>query len=81
MTLFLNCSAGRKSFGRVNRFYGDGLNKLEPRDVEDMPCPTMPEITEVEAEAIARSLLEAETMTPTHRLAAIDELAFRYFNA
>ena len=38
MTLFLNSSHSRMAFEHVNRFYGDGLNKMEPKDVEAMPC-------------------------------------------
>lgn len=37
--IYLNSSKGLESFGRVNRFYGNGLNKLEPKDVEQMHCP------------------------------------------
>lgn len=37
--VYLNSSEGLKSFGGVNRFYGNGLNKLEPKDVEQMGCP------------------------------------------
>ena len=29
------------AFGDVNRFYGNGLNKLEPKDVEQMACPDL----------------------------------------
>ena len=29
------------AFGDVNRFYGNGLNKLEPKDVEQMACPNL----------------------------------------
>ena len=36
---YLNSSEGLKSFCGVNRFYGNGLNKLEPKDVEQMGCP------------------------------------------
>ena len=32
MTLFRNGSGGRRAFSQVNRSYGDGLNKLEPKD-------------------------------------------------
>jgi adenine-specific DNA-methyltransferase len=80
MTLFLNCSAGRKSFARVNRFYGDGLNKLEPKDVESMPCPDMPELTEREAENITSSLIQAECMTQTQQRRTLDQLAAQYLN-
>ncbi|MGB8356076.1 MAG: N-6 DNA methylase, partial [Chthoniobacteraceae bacterium] len=39
LTLFLNSSWGRQAFAQVNRYYGGGLNKLEPKDVEALPCP------------------------------------------
>src|SRR5439155_17012034 len=56
MTLFLNSSGGRRSFSQLNRFYGDGLNKLEPKDVEDMPCPMMPKSSPTEVKEIIRNL-------------------------
>lgn len=37
--IYLNSSKGLESFHSVNRFYGNGLNKLEPKDVEQMHCP------------------------------------------
>jgi len=80
MTLFLNSSGGRSAFSQVNRFYGDGLNKLEPKDVEDMPCPTMPGLSAAEAEELARKLAELEKLPPDKRTAEIDELATRYFD-
>jgi adenine-specific DNA-methyltransferase len=45
-TLFLNSKFGKTAFSQVNRFYGNGLNKLEPKDVEAMPCPVLSELTE-----------------------------------
>lgn len=30
-----------EAFGGVNRIYGNGLNKLEPKDVEQMACPNL----------------------------------------
>ena len=80
LTLFLNSSLGRESFSQVNRFYGDGLNKLEPKDVEDMPCPMMPKLSRAEANALTRKLAELETLLLTERTARIDELALRYFD-
>jgi len=81
MTLFLNSSGGRRAFSQVNRFYGDGLNKLEPKDVEDMPCPEMPILTRTEAVELIRKLAELEKQPTDERLARIDEVAVRYFNA
>ena len=80
MTLFLNSSLGRESFSQVNRFYGDGLNKLEPKDVEDMPCPVMPKLSRAEANELTRKLAEIEKLTLDERTVAIDELAKRFFD-
>lgn len=80
MTLFLNSSLGRESFSQVNRFYGDGLNKLEPRDVEDMPCPVMPKLNRAEANELTCKLAELEALALNERTAQIDELATRYFD-
>jgi len=80
MTLFLNSSLGRESFSRVNRFYGDGLNKLEPKDVEDMPCPVMPKLNRPEANELTGKLAELEALTLNERTARIDELAKDYFD-
>ncbi|MEK7677414.1 MAG: N-6 DNA methylase [Verrucomicrobiota bacterium] len=81
MTLFLNSSDGRRAFSQVNRFYGDGLNKLEPKDVEDMPCPVMPKLSQTEAGVLTRKLAELEKLPLDKRTARIDELAARYFAA
>ncbi|MGA9777330.1 MAG: N-6 DNA methylase [Limisphaerales bacterium] len=81
MTLFLNSSGGRRAFSQVNRFYGDGLNKLEPKDVEDMPCPEMPMFSRAEAVELIRKLTELEKLSADERVARIDEVAARYFNA
>jgi len=79
LTLFLNSSLGREAFSQVNRFYGDGLNKLEPKDVEDMPCPVMPKLDRTEAKEIVRQLTELEKLSPHERTAFVDELATCYF--
>ena len=80
MTLFLNSSGGRCSFSQVNRFYGDGLNKLEPKDVEDMPCPAMPKLSQHEAKELVRNLTTMEKLSPAEQKANIDELAESYFD-
>ena len=80
MTLFLNSSLGRQSFSQVNRFYGDGLNKLEPKDVEDMPCPVMRKLSRAEANELTRKFAELEKLPLDERTAGIDELAMRYFD-
>jgi len=81
MTLFLNSSDGRQAFSQVNRFYGDGLNKLEPKDVEDMPCPMAPSLDQTKAAELTRKLADFEKLPPEKRMADIDELAARYFAA
>ncbi len=80
MTLFLNSSGGRRAFSQVNRFYGDGLNKLEPKDVEDMPCPVMQTLSRAEANELTRKLAELEKLPLDERTAGIDELALDYFD-
>ncbi len=79
MTLFLNSSLGRESFSQVNRFYGDGLNKLEPKDVEDMPCPIMPKLSRAETKKIVRRLTELEKLSLSERKVFVDGLAACYF--
>jgi adenine-specific DNA-methyltransferase len=81
MTLFLNSSDGRRAFRQVNRFYGDGLNKLEPKDVEDMPCPVMPKLGRTEAAELICKLTVLEKLPLEKRTAHIDELAAHYFAA
>jgi len=80
LTLFLNSSLGRESFSQVNRFYGDGLNKLEPRDVEAMPCPVLSKLNRMEADELTCKLTEMETLPLNERTAQIDKLATRYFD-
>jgi adenine-specific DNA-methyltransferase len=79
MTLFLNSSGGSCSFSQVNRFYGDGLNKLEPKDVEEMPCPAMTKLSQKEAAELVGKLAALEKLSPPEQLAGIDELAASYF--
>ncbi len=81
MTLFLNSSAGRRAFCQVNRFYGDGLNKLEPKDVEAMPCPVMPEVSRRDINPLIRELAELERLPRDQRTAGVDKLAARYFRS
>jgi adenine-specific DNA-methyltransferase len=81
MTLFLNSSLGKQSFSQVNRYYGDGLNKLEPKDVEDMPCPVMPTLSPAESQELIRTLADLEKLTHVERMPRIDELAAHYLGA
>lgn len=75
MTLFLNSSPGREAFFAVNRFYGDGLNKLEPKDVEAMPCPELPDLRLADANKLVRRLAEFRKLDDHRRQTAIDDLA------
>ena len=74
MTLYLNSSLGRRAFAEVNRFYGDGLNKLEPKDVEAMPCPPMPALSESDSIHLEMTLSSLEKLCADERLSHIDEL-------
>lgn len=75
LVLFLNSSWGRIAFSQVNRFYGDGLNKLEPKDVEDMPCPVLPAQTAEAAKALEKRLIELEQLPEDTRLPIFNAMA------
>lgn len=74
MTLFLNSSYGKTAFGQVNRFYGNGLNKLEPKDVEAMPCPSFPGLEQAEAKRLHQLMIEFGQYPQAEQLCRIDEL-------
>ncbi len=74
MTLFLNSSLGRESFFQVNRFYGDGLNKLEPKDVEDMPCPDFSARLQLPNKKLRTRLVALEKIPQPDRQREIDRL-------
>ena len=80
MTLFLNSSGGSCSFSQVNRFYGDGLNKLEPKDVEEMPCPAMTKLLPKEAVELVGKLAALEKLSRPEQQAGIDKLATSYLD-
>jgi len=63
----------------VNRFYGDGLNKLEPKDVEEMPCPVMPKLNQAEAREIIKTLVDLESLGTSERTVRLDKIAAQYF--
>jgi len=67
LVLFLNSSWGRIAFSQVNRFYGDGLNKLEPKDVEAMPCPVLPTQSAEQAKQLTARLIELEQVANDDR--------------
>ncbi len=79
LVLFLNSAGGREAFSQVNRFYGDGLNKLEPKDVEAMPCPEMPTLLCADAERLMRRLEELESLSATARSQELEVLVASYF--
>jgi hypothetical protein len=54
--VYLNSSQGMEAFGGVNRFYGNGLNKLEPKDVEQMACPNLKLVKTKELERITKRI-------------------------
>ena len=74
MTLFLNSSYGKTAFGQVNRFYGNGLNKLEPKDVEAMPCPNFPGCAQTEAKRLRHLMIEIGQYPTVEQQSRIDEL-------
>jgi adenine-specific DNA-methyltransferase len=80
VTLFLNSSWGRDSFAQVNRFYGGGLNKLEPKDVESLPCPELPPCNDSEAKKIVKHLAELELLPPNRRNGKVDALIAGYID-
>jgi adenine-specific DNA-methyltransferase len=81
LVLFLNSSGGREAFAQVNRFYGDGLNKLEPKDVEAMPCPELPTLRRTEAEKLMRRLEQLESLPETERSKEVDALVARFLKS
>lgn len=74
VTLYLNSAWGSAAFSQVNRFYGDGLNKLEPKDVEALPCPEFPSCQERHAQSLIKELITIESLSPEKRSARIDQL-------
>src|SRR5208283_3309688 len=80
VTLFLNSSWGRDSFSQVNRFYGDGLNKLEPKDVESLPCPKLPSCSHDEAKALVKHLAKLEQLPLDERNEQVDVLISSYID-
>jgi hypothetical protein len=63
----------------VNRFYGDGLNKLEPKGVEAMPCPEIPELSERDTTRLLAQLGELDSMQNGLRQTELDSLARQLF--
>ena len=67
MTFFLKSRWGRDAFSKVNRYYGDGLNKLEPKDVESLECPKMPDQSPKMRKNLHDELLRVEDLPPLKR--------------
>jgi adenine-specific DNA-methyltransferase len=80
VTLFLNSSWGRDSFAQVNRFYADGLNKLEPKDVESMPCPKLPLCNHAETKTLVKHLAKLEMLPLDQRNEQVDALIASYID-
>lgn len=80
VTLYLNSSWGGGAFAQVNRFYGDGLNKLEPKDVEALPCPALPPLQPSDAAQLTQQLAELERLQPPERNRRVDALVARHLN-
>jgi adenine-specific DNA-methyltransferase len=79
LTLFLNSSWGRDAFSQVNRFYGDGLNKLEPKDVEALPCPHL-QASETLSESLLHQLGKLDPLPLDERTKKVDALVMRYLD-
>lgn len=45
-----------EAFGGVNQFYGNGLNKLEPKDVEQMACPNLKLVKTKDLERLTKKI-------------------------
>ena len=75
VTLYLNSKWGSGAFAQVNRFYGGGLNKLEPKDVEALPCPEFPSCPPGQAGSLIKQLIALESLSPEKRCTNIDRLA------
>jgi adenine-specific DNA-methyltransferase len=78
MTLFMTSTCGKAAFSHVNRFYGNGLNKLEPKDVEAMPCPVFNELDESETMRLRQLMAELVELSLADQLIQIDNLLKKY---
>jgi adenine-specific DNA-methyltransferase len=75
VVLFLNSSLGRIAIRQAQRFYGDGLNKLEPKDVEAIPCPSLATQSDAINRSVIAQLKRIETLPAARQPAALDALA------
>lgn len=74
LVLFLNSSLGRIAIRQAQRFYGDGLNKLEPKDVESIPCPSLA-LKSAAAHRLGEQLDRIGQLPDSRRSTALDDLA------
>lgn len=79
LVLFLNSFLGRIAIRQARRFYGDGLNKLEPKDVESIPCPALAPISETANRQLIEQLKRIEKLPIPQQPAALDTLAVETF--
>jgi adenine-specific DNA-methyltransferase len=80
LVLFLNSSLGRTAIRGSNRFYGAGLNKLEPKDVESIPCPALGSANAlIDSATLIVRLLAIEQLDAIEQIPAIDTLAEEIF--
>ena len=79
LVVFLNSSLGRTAVRQAQRFYGDGLNKLEPKDVEAIPCPSLAPEYEAANRRLVNRLTSIENLPAQHQAPAIDALAEEIF--
>ncbi len=79
--VFLNSLRGQQGFHDVNRFYGDGLLKLEPKDVEQITCPDLLVATEraSQIKGFRQNLVEAASKPLSIRQPYLEELASLLF--
>jgi adenine-specific DNA-methyltransferase len=75
IVLFLNSSLGRIAIRRTQRFYGDGLNKLEPKDVEAIPCPSLAPRSDILNRNLVSQLKLIEALPVARQPLALDALA------
>ena len=61
----------------MNRYYGDGLNKLEPKDVEALGCPEFSSQSAGDCERMHGDLIRLEGLSADERQRAIDALTGR----
>lgn len=80
LVLFLNSSIGRTAIRQAQRFYGGGLNKLEPKDVESIPCPSLALNSAAEKSRLIARLERIVKLPRDQQSAALDALAEATFN-